>query len=449
MSEPRRSIAERKDAGRALREVAPRSSHGDFTPAADRADPIAILQEQAETRLQDLIPIRYGRMASSPFAFFRGSAAVMAADLAATPRTGIDVQACGDAHLANFGLFATPERHVVFDLNDFDETLPGPWEWDLKRLTASFVVAGRHRRFTSAQVREAAATVVDSYVGRLRALAHMGYLDVWYSRTDVDQIVASLEGVELKTAQAILAKARSRDHLHAQSKLTEVVDGRRRIKALSPLLQRVSFEGDETFIEDAVRDYRATLPFAVQHLLGHYEYDDVALKVVGVGSVGTRCYIALFHGADDDDPMFLQIKEAADSVLATHLGGEQGVNNGQRVVDGQRMLQAAGDLMLGWVQTRGRQYYVRQLFDVKGSVDLETIRPGGLTVYGALCGATLARAHARSGDAAMIAGYIGGGGKFGKAIVDFAERYAKQTERDHELLVTAINDRLIPAEGGI
>ena len=388
-------------------------------------------------------------MAGSAFGFFRGAAAVMAADLAATPRTGVNVQACGDAHLANFGLFATPERHVVFDLNDFDETLPGPWEWDLKRLTASFVVAGRHRRFTSAQVREAAAAVVDSYAGRLHALAGMGYLEVWYSRTDVDQIVASLKGVELKVAQRILAKARSRDNLHAQTKLTELVDGRRRIKALSPLLQRVSFDGDETFIEDAVRDYRVTLPFAVQHLLGHYEYDDVALKVVGVGSVGTRCYIALFHGADDHDPMFLQIKEAADSVLAKHLGGEQEVNNGQRVVDGQRMLQAAGDLMLGWVQTRGRQFYVRQLFDVKGSVDLETIRPDGLTVYGALCGATLARAHARSGDAAMIAGYIGRGANFGKAIVSFAESYAKQNERDHDLLVAAIKDRLVPAAEGI
>jgi uncharacterized protein (DUF2252 family) len=439
------------EAGRARREVAHRSSHAEFAPAASRPDPISILQEQAKDRLPDLVPIRYGRMASSPFAFLRGSAAVMAEDLASTPRTGFDVQACGDAHLANFGLFATPERHIVFDLNDFDETLPGPWEWDLKRLTTSFVVAARHRGFTAEETRDAVLIVLDSYIGRLRSLLGMGYLEAWYSRTDVEQVVAATRGVPHKTAQAILNKARSKDHLHAQAKLTEVVDGRRRIKAVMPLLQRVSFGDDDTFIQDTWHDYRATLPPALQHLLGHYHFVDVALKVVGVGSVGTRCFIALFHGRDDNDPLFLQIKEATDSVLAKHLGGGQHANNGERVVEGQRMMQAAGDMLLGWVESRAqhRHFYVRQLFDVKGSVDLETVLPAGLTIYGAVCGATLARAHARSGDAAMIAGYIGSGATFGKAMLAFAEAYADQTERDHARLVAAINDGLIPAEAGI
>jgi uncharacterized protein (DUF2252 family) len=444
------TVSERIEAGRARRASVPRSSHADFSADPSR-DPIAILQDQAKDRLQDLLPIRYGRMASSPFAFLRGSAAVMAADLASTPRSGFEVQACGDAHLANFGLFATPERHIVFDLNDFDETLPGPWEWDLKRLLTSFVVAGRHRGFTTARTRELVATALDSYIGRLRALGQTGYLDAWYSRTDAEQIVASTRGVQHKRTQAILDKARSKDHLHAQAKLTEVVDGRRRIKAVMPLLQRVSFAGDEALIRDTVDDYRATLPPAVRHLMSHYRFADVALKVVGVGSVGTRCYIALFHGRDDGDPLFLQIKEATTSVLAGPLGDEGHGHNGERVVDGQRIMQAAGDLLLGWVEGRAerRHYYVRQLFDVKGSVDLETILPAGLTLYAAFCGGTLARAHARSGDAAMIAGYIGSGSTFGKAMVAFAEAYADQTERDHALLVAAVKDGLVPAAAGV
>ena len=449
-SDPR-TVAERMEAGRALREVVPRSSHADYSPRPNRPDPIMILQEQAKDRLPDLLPIRYGRMAASPFAYLRGSAAVMAEDLASTPRSGLDVQACGDAHLANFGLFATPERHVVFDLNDFDETLPGPWEWDLKRLLTSFVVAGRHRRFTGAQIREAATTVVDSYIGRLRTLAGTGYLEAWYSRTDVEQIVASTRGLQHKRARAILDKARSKDHLHAQAKLTEVVDGRRRIKAVMPLLQRVPFGDDQTLIHETMEDYRATLPPALRHLMEHYHFVDAALKVVGVGSVGTRCYIALFHGRDDSDPLFLQIKEASDSVLARHLPAQAHANNGERVVDGQRMMQAAGDMLLGWVEAprEHRHFYVRQLFDIKGSVDLDIVVPAGLTLYGALCGATLARAHARSGDAAMIAGYIGNSDVFHRAMLAFADAYADQTERDHALLVAAIDDGLVPAEPGI
>jgi uncharacterized protein (DUF2252 family) len=445
------SVADRMAAGRALREQVPRSSHADFAPPPFRPDPITILEEQARDRLPDLVPIRYGRMASSPFAFLRGSAAVMANDRASTPGTGVDVQACGDAHLANFGLFATPERHIVFDLNDFDETLRGPWEWDVKRLATSFVVAGRHRGFAPTEIRETARTVLDSYAGRIRAMAGMGYLDAWYSRTDAEQIATSMKGLQHRRAQAILDKARSKDHLHAQAKLTEIVDGRRRIKATMPLLQRVSFDGDENFIQDTWHDYRATLPDALRRLMEHYHFADVALKVVGVGSVGTRCFIALFHGRDDEDPLFMQIKEASDSVLAKHLGGENYSNNGERVVEGQRMMQAAGDMLLGWVETRAqhRQFYVRQLFDVKGSVDLEIVVPAGMTLYAALCGATLARAHARSGDAAMIAGYIGNGPSFTKAVTAFADAYADQTERDHAHLVTAINDGVITAETGI
>jgi uncharacterized protein (DUF2252 family) len=447
----RRTVTELMDAGRALREAVPRASHAELSLGTSRPDPIDVLQEQAKDRLPDLVPIRYGRMASTPFAFLRGSAAVMAGDLATTLRTGIDVQLCGDAHLANFGLFATPERHIVFDLNDFDETLRGPWEWDLKRLAASFAVAGRHRGFPAAQVREAVLTTVESYIGRLRALAQMGYLDVWYSRTDVDQIVASTQGFQRRTALSILEKARSKDHLHAQAKLTETVDGRRRIKAVMPLLQRVPFEGDEALIEESWQDYLATLSDALRQLLEHYRFSDVALKVVGVGSVGTRCFIALLHGRDDDDPLFVQIKEASDSVLARHLGGETYANNGQRVVEGQRVMQAAGDMLLGWARSRRqpRDFYFRQLFDVKGSPDLETARPAGLTLYGALCGATLARAHARSGDAAMIAGYIGTGTTFQKAMVAFAQAYADQTERDHARLVGAIKDGVIAAQAGV
>jgi len=445
------TVDERMEAGRALRETVPRTSHAELPTTGPRPDPIAILQEQGEDRLADLLPIRYGRMASSPFAFLRGSAAVMASDLASTARSGIDVQACGDAHLSNFGLFATPERHIVFDLNDFDETLRGPWEWDLKRLATSFVVAGRHRGFPLADLREGVATVVDSYVGRLRALAHMGYLDVWYSRTDVEQIVASIRGVQRKTAQSILAKARSKDHLHAQAKLTELDDGRRRIKAEMPLLQRVDFDEDLSFIDESWNDYLTTVPEATRLLLGHYRYTDIALKVVGVGSVGTRCFIALFHGRDDEDPLFMQVKEATDSVLAKHVGASPYPNNGQRVVEGQRIMQAAGDLLLGWARSRRqpRDFYFRQLFDVKGSVDLETARAAGITIYAAVCGATLARAHARSGDAAMISGYIGSGNSFGKAMLAFSEAYADQTERDHALLVTAIKDGAVPAEEGI
>jgi uncharacterized protein (DUF2252 family) len=390
-------------------------------------------------------------MATSPFAFLRGSAAVMANDLASTPRTGIDVQACGDAHLANFGAFATPERHVVFDLNDFDETLAGPWEWDLKRLAASFAVAGRHRVFPLEQRRQAVVAVVDAYASRLRALAEMGFLEAWYSRVDVDEILSGLRGVQYKNALRILTKARSKDHLHAQAKLTEEVDGRRRIRAEMPLLQRVPAASDETVVQEAWHAYLSSVSPAHQKLLSRYHFTDVALKVVGVGSVGTRCYIVLLHGRDVGDPLFIQVKEATDSVLAKHLSGGAFGNNGERVVEGQRLMQAASDMLLGWCEGRPehRHYYFRQLFDVKGSVDLDAILPAGMITYGRVCGDVLARAHARSGDPTMIAGYIGTGPSFAKAIVTFAEAYADQTERDYAALLEAIGDGVVPAERGI
>jgi uncharacterized protein (DUF2252 family) len=436
-------VAERVAAGKALRERVPRGSHGEWAPAADRPDPIAQLEEQCADRLPDLVPIRYGRMATSPFAFLRGSATVMANDLANTPRTGIEVQACGDAHLANFGVFATPERNIVFDINDFDETLPGPWEWDVKRLAASFVVAGRDRGFDEATNRTAVLAMVWVYGMRMRELAAMRTLDVWYSRLDADMLLNALKGTQRRTVEKSLAKARLRDSLQAQAKLTEMVDGQRRIVDAPPLIQRVALGGDSEgeFIRTTFEDYSRTLQADRHALLSRYRFVDVAMKVVGVGSVGTRCLIVLMEGRADDDPLFLQVKEANESVLERHLRKSRYRNHAQRVVTGQRLTQAASDIFLGWIRGRGdehRDFYWRQLRDVKGSADLETIQPAGLILYGEACGAALARAHARSGDAAMITGYLGTGGSFAQAIADFAERYADQSEKDHAALVAAI-----------
>lgn len=443
-------VAERVAAGKALREQVPRSSHGEWTPAADRPDPIAILEEQSADRLPDLVPIRYGRMATSPFAYLRGSAAVMANDLASTPRTGIEVQVCGDAHLSNFGVFATPERNIVFDINDFDETLPGPWEWDLKRLAASFAVAGRHRGFDEGTNRTAVLAMVWVYATRIREMAAMRTLDVWYSRLDADMLLNALKGTQRKAVEKSLNKARMRDSLQAQTKLTEVVDGHRRIIDAPPLIQRVALGGDNEgeFIRHTFEDYSRTLQADRLTLLSRYRFVDLALKVVGVGSVGTRCFIVLLQGRADDDPLFLQVKEANASVMERHLRRSRYRNHAQRVVTGQRLTQAASDIFLGWIRGRGdehRDFYWRQLRDVKGSADLDTIQPAGLILYGEACGAALARAHARSGDAAMITGYIGSGGSFADAIVDFAERYADQTEKDHAALVAAISSGRLEA----
>jgi uncharacterized protein (DUF2252 family) len=439
--------------GRALRQRVPRTSHAEFSPAADRSDPIDLLESQSKDRVQELVPVRYGRMMTSPFAFYRGSAIIMAEDLARTPRTGIDVQACGDAHVANFGLFATPERNIVFDLNDFDETLPGPWEWDVKRLAASFVIAGRHRGFDSATNRLAAVSAVRAYGLRLREFAAMRNLDVWYSRIDVDLIYESVSTEMRKAVERGVEKARLRDHLQAQAKLTEVVDGARRIRNNPPLIERIV--GDrftQEFLEVTFRDYQKTLQRDRRHLLARYRILDAATKVVGVGSVGTRCFIVLLEGRDEGDPLFLQVKEANASVLERHVGKSRYTNHGERVVEGQRFTQAASDIFLGWIRGRGgegRDFYWRQLLDVKGSADLEVIRPAGLTLYAELCGGVLARAHARSGDAAMITGYLGTGPSFANAVADFAEAYADQAERDHAALTEAAKSGRVPATAGV
>jgi uncharacterized protein (DUF2252 family) len=434
-------VAERVAAGRALRERVPRSSHAGWTPATDRPDPVTLLEEQSAGRVPELLPIRYRRMLTSPFTFLRGSAVVMAADLARTPYTGIQVQACGDAHLANFGVFATPERNVVFDINDFDETLPGPWEWDLKRLAASFVVAGRHRGFDQATNRTAVLAMLWVYGTRMRELAAMRTLEVWYSRLDADQLLNALKGAQHKAVAKGLDKARLRDSIQAQAKLTEVVDGRRRIIDAPPLIKRVDLDDEGEFVRNTLEDYARSMQPDRHTLLSRYRFVDAAHKVVGVGSVGTLCLIVLLEGRADDDPLFLQLKQATTSVLERHLHRSRWRNHGQRVVEGQRMTQAASDIFLGWTRGRGgehRHFYWRQLRDVKGSADLETIQPAGLVLYGEACGAALARAHARSGDAAMITGYIGTGGSFADAIADFAERYADQTERDHAALAAAV-----------
>jgi uncharacterized protein (DUF2252 family) len=445
------SIEDRMTAGKALRERVPRTSHAAYEPAADRADPVDLLESQSKDRVQELVPVRYGRMATSPFAFYRGSAIVMADDLAHTPVTGIEVQACGDAHLSNFGIFATPERNIAFDLNDFDETLPGPWEWDVKRLAASFVIAGRHRQLDAPTIRLATTGVVRSYGLRLREFASMRNLDVWYSRLDVTTLLQALQGQVRARVDKTVEKARLRDSLQAQSKLTEVVDGVRRIRNNPPLLVRAeSF--DTEFITKTFQDYAKTLQKDRQALLERYRFVDVALKVVGVGSVGTRCFAILLQGRDDGDPLFLQVKEANQSVLERHHRKSQFQNHAQRVVEGQRLTQAASDIFLGWIRGRGeehRDFYWRQLLDVKGSADLEAITAPGLILYGELCGAALARAHARSGDAAMITGYIGTGGAFANAIADFAEAYADQAEKDHAILVQAIKDKRVEATEGV
>jgi uncharacterized protein (DUF2252 family) len=441
--------------GKALREKVPRGSHAEWSPPKNRPDPVSLLEKQAEGRLPDLVPVRYGRMLASPFAFLRGSAIVMAADLAGTPTTGIRVQACGDAHLANFGIFATPERNVVFDITDFDETHPGPWEWDVKRLAASFEVAGRHRNFGRARRRLAVLAMAESYKLRMREFAAMRTLDVWYARIDAQVVLDAMKERDKDAHRKMeknLGKATARDHLQAQSKLTEVVRGKRRFIETPPLLERVTFSGDREFVRKALSDYATTLQEDRRELLSRFSLLDIARKVVGVGSVGTRCFIVLMQGRHDDDPLLLQVKEATASVLEPHLEKSRFENHGQRVVEGQRLTQAASDIFLGWIRGRGeehRDFYWRQLRDVKGSADLETIEPGGLLFYGQFCGHVLARAHARSGEAAMIAGYTGTGEAFTQAIADFAEAYADQTERDHEALTQAARAGRIKAKAGL
>ncbi len=458
--------SERAAAGKAARSQAPRSAHAEWEPAGDRSDPVEILEAQARWRVPELVPIRYGRMAVSPFAFFRGAAAVMASDLAATPASGLRVQACGDAHLSNFGTFASPDRRLVFDLNDFDETTPGPWEWDVKRLTASFAIAGRENGFKDKQRREVVLTAVGHYREAMRGLASLSDLDVWYARLDVESLIASL-GAEVKRAagkkavkraERNLAKARSKDNLRAFDKLTHTVDGELRIISDPPLIVPIeellpageSRDLQQTMI-DLLASYRSTLQGDRQHLLDRYRFRHLARKVVGVGSVGTRAWVALFTGVDDNDPLFLQAKEAESSVLEPYAGSSRFKNHGRRVVEGQRLMQAASDIFLGWCPAvgfdgRDRDFYVRQLWDWKGSADVEALTPEAMSVYAQMCGWTLARTHARSGDRIEIAAYLGASKAFDEAIAEFAELYAEQSERDHADLFAAIDSGRIQAE---
>ena len=458
----RLSPAERAAKGKAARADVPRQSHAAFDPPSDRPDPIGLLEEQAKSRVPELVPVRWGRMMVSPFTYYRGAALPMASDLAGTPVSGLAVQACGDAHLSNFGIFGSAERRLVFDVNDFDETLPGPWEWDVKRLAASMEVAARSNGLPGKQRREVVMAAVARYRQAMRDFAKMTNLDVWYAHADMDQLRAQfdpqLQARQRKMVDQGLAKARTRDSMQEVAKLTRMVDGRPRIISDPPVLVRVddlmpaatdrtSFEAQ---LSGLIAGYQRTLETDRRYLLEQYEFCDMARKVVGVGSVGTRCWIVLMLGRDDSDPLFLQVKEAEKSVLSRFVGASKYTNQGQRVVAGQRLMQAASDIFLGWQRTeagldgRSRDFYVRQLRDWKFSVEIETLKPAGLGIYGALCGWTLARAHARSGDRIAIAAYLGGSDVFDRAIADFAAAYADQNERDHRSLVDAVaNGRII------
>jgi uncharacterized protein (DUF2252 family) len=463
----RLTTAERAARGKAARAAVPRTSHAVFDPAPDRPDPIALLEEQAVTRVPELVPIRWGRMLVSPFSYYRGAALPMASDLATTPVSGLAVQACGDAHLSNFGIFGSAERRLVFDVNDFDETLPGPWEWDVKRLAASLEVAGRDNGFPVKQRRDIVTAAVARYRLAMRGFAIMTNLDVWYARTDVEQLRADLDSQlgarQRKRFDEGVAKARTRDSMREVAKLTRVVDGRPRIISDPPLLVPVAemlpVEEDRAAFTAQLRSliglYRRTLETDRRYLLEQFEPCDLARKVVGVGSVGTRCWIMLFLGRDTADPLFLQIKEAGRSVLSRFVGASKYANQGQRVVAGQRLMQAASDIFLGWQRTEAgldgktRDFYVRQLRDWKFSLDVTAMVPAGMLAYGEVCGWTLARAHARSGDRIAIASYLGTSDVFDRAIVEFAAAYADQNERDHQALAQAAAAGRITAEHGL
>jgi uncharacterized protein (DUF2252 family) len=459
--------AERAARGKAARVEVPRDSHAVFDPPPDRPDPIGLLEEQAKPRVPELVPVRWGRMMVSPFTFYRGAALPMASDLASTPVSGLAVQACGDAHLSNFGVFGSAERRLMFDVNDFDETLPGPWEWDVKRLAASLEVAARGNGLPGKQRREIVSAAVARYRQAMRRFAGMTNLDVWYAHADMDELRAQLDSQlqprQRKNVDKGLAKARTRDSMQEVAKLTRVVDGRPRIISEPPLLvpidELIPAETDRVAIEEQfsglIARYRRTLETDRRFLLEQYEFCDMARKVVGVGSVGTRCWIILMLGRDASDPLFLQVKEAEASVLSRFVGASKYANQGQRVVAGQRLMQASSDIFLGWqrieagLDGRQRDFYVRQLRDWKFSVDIENILPAGMRLYGELCGWTLARAHARSGDRIAIAAYLGGSDVFDRAIAQFATAYADQNERDHKALVDAVASGRIVAERGL
>jgi uncharacterized protein (DUF2252 family) len=460
-----RTPAERAARGKAARAEVPRSSHAEWVASRDRRDPIEILERQAVSRVPELVPIRYGRMAASPFAFYRGAAAVMAADLADSPQSGIRVQCCGDAHLANFGGFASPERQLLFDLNDFDETLPGPWEWDLKRLAASVAVAGYELGCDERQRRTATRRCARQYRDAIREFAGHTQLEIWYERLDDSELADILRAQatkrQTKRFDRTVAKARRKDSARAFEKLAHRGDGEPRIVSDPPLIvpveELIPAEQAREFqhaMHELILAYGHTLAADRRRLLERFRYCDMARKVVGVGSVGTRAWVVLLLGRDDEDPLFLQCKEAQESVLAPYAGASEFRNQGRRVVEGQRLMQAASDILLGWVRAPGvdgkeRDFYVRQLWDWKASADVATMEPGGLAVYARLCAWTLARAHARSGDAIAIGSYLGSGDVFDRAIADYAEAYAEQNLRDHRALLDAIDSGRVVAQTGV
>jgi uncharacterized protein (DUF2252 family) len=449
--------AERAARGKAARAEVPRSAHAVWEPPDHRPDPVSLLLDQDATRVAELVPVRYGRMLISPFTFYRGAAAVMASDLASTPRSGLITQICGDAHLSNFGAFASPERRLVFDVNDFDETLPGPWEWDVKRLGTSLMVAGRDNGHDEAERAAVVMAMVRRYRDTMRTFAGMANLDVWYAHLPVDAIIDSIrdqvDPEALRRVERTAQKAQTHDSHQAMSKLTVMVDGEPRFASRPPLLTPV-----EELLPDAQHEqlhaaltrvlstYRRTLPADRRALLAQYRAVHLARKVVGVGSVGLRAYVALLMGRDGKDPLFLQLKEAESSVLEGHLAPSEYVNHGQRVVVGQHMMQGVSDIFLGWERIKGlqdgrdRDFYVRQLRDWKMSIAPEALTPAGMAVYGEACAWTLARAHARSGDRIAISSYLGTGDQFDRAITAFSERYADQSERDFASLQEAAKD---------
>ncbi len=463
----RMTPAERAARGKEARAAVPRESHGVFDPGPDRPDPIGLLEEQAKARVPELVPVRRGRMMVSPFTFYRGAALPMAADLAGTPVSGLAVQACGDAHLSNFGIFGSAERRLVFDVNDFDETLPGPWEWDVKRLAASLEVAARGNGFGGTDRREIVTAAVARYRQAMRSFAGMTNLNVWYAHADIDQLRAELDSQMKKRQRKLvdkgMAKARTRDSMQEVAKLTRTVDGRPRIISDPPLLVPVTellpkgqdLAAFQAQLKDLIAKYRRTLETDRRYLLEQYETADMARKVVGVGSVGTRCWIILMLGRDESDPLFLQVKEAEASVLSRFCGASKYANMGQRVVAGQRLMQASSDIFLGWQRAKAgldgqqRDFYIRQLRDWKYSIDIEALVPHAMRGYGELCGWTLARAHARSGDRIAIAAYLGGSDVFDQAITEFAAAYADQNERDHQSLLNAVASGRLTAEPGM
>jgi uncharacterized protein (DUF2252 family) len=465
-TEARLSPAQRAQIGKDARRKTPRSSHGAYEPAAKRPDPVDLLERQALTRVPELVKIRYGRMLVSPFTFYRGAALIMASDLSHTPSCGLSVQCCGDAHLSNFGVFASPERKLVFDINDFDETHPGPWEWDVKRLAVSMLIAAQDRGFPVSDQEQIVLETVERYRTALADFAGMSNLEVWYAHLDIESMLSELAGQfkpkAIKRTEKTLAKARTRDSMQAFSKLTHMVDGEPRIEPDPPLIVPIEDLAQDRSREEIFAELRGemhvyydTLPYERRVLLEQFHLADFARKVVGVGSVGTRAWIALLFGRDEGDPLFMQLKEADSSVLEQFTTRCRFKNQGERVVVGQRLMQASSDIFLGWMRVKSgldgqsRDFYVRQLKDWKGSAEIEQMEPKGMATYGGLCGWTLARAHARTGDRIALAAYLGSGSTFDKAIVEFSNAYAEQNLRDYDALQQAVESGRIVAETGL